>query len=152
MQVHFFSIPLLSGESESAAVNAVLQSHRVVDVQKHFVPDGSNSWWAVCVTTVSTMASPPELKKGRVDYREILSTEDFDVFARLRLLRKQLADKDGVPPYAVFTNEQLADMVRNRVQTLSGLQEINGVGPARAEKYGAATVAELSRSFPAVAP
>ena len=120
MQVHFFSIPILCGESESAELNAILQSHRVVDVQKQFVPDGRNSVWAVCVTTVATVPSPRESKKGRIDYREILSAEDFEVFARLRLLRKQLADKDGVPPYAVYTvNTLQASAINVLVQAFS---------------------------------
>jgi len=151
MQLHFFSVPLSGGESEIVEVNGLLGSHRVVEVQKHFVADGMNSCWAVCVTTVSRKAPAADARKGKVDYREILSTEDFEVFARLRVLRKHLAEKDGVPPYAVFTNEQLAEIVRTKVQSLSGLKSIDGVGPARVETYGAPVVAELSQN-PVVAP
>ena len=39
------------------------------------------------------------------------------MFAKLRALRKTLADREGVPAYALFTNEQLADMVRRRITT-----------------------------------
>jgi len=53
----------------------------------------------------------------------------------------------GVPPYAVFTNEQLAEMVRRPVQTLAGLAGIDGVGAARVEKYGPA-VLEILRVAP----
>ena len=41
-----------------------------------------------------------------------------------------------MPAYALFTNEQLAEMVQRRVRTLAALREIAGVGEARIEKYG----------------
>jgi superfamily II DNA helicase RecQ len=59
------------------------------------------------------------------------------VFAKLRSLRKALAEKDGVPAYALFTNEQLASMVQRRVKSLKGLEQVPGVGAARVKKYGA---------------
>jgi superfamily II DNA helicase RecQ len=34
----------------------------------------------------------------RTDYREVLSEPDFAVFARLRILRKQVAEAEAVPP------------------------------------------------------
>jgi superfamily II DNA helicase RecQ len=73
------------------------------------------------------------------------------VFARLRALRKERADADGVPAYAVFTNDQLAEMVQHRAVTAAALREIAGVGEARAEKYGAAFLAVLTEAaLPAV--
>ncbi len=42
-----------------------------------------------------------------------------------------------MPAYALFTNEQLAAMVRQRVATAAALAEIDGVGAARVAKYGA---------------
>ena len=68
----------------------------------------------------------------------MLSQTDFALFARLRALRKQLAEREGVPAYALFTNEQLAEMVQRGVHNAAGLKEIDGVGDARIEKYGAA--------------
>ena len=54
-------------------------------------------------------AGPAEGRnEGRIDYKEVLSAPEFERFARLRLLRKELAEKEGVPAYAIFTNEQLA--------------------------------------------
>ena len=38
--------------------------------------------------------------------------------------------------YALFTNEQLAEMVTRRTTTIAALGEIDGVGKARIEKYG----------------
>jgi superfamily II DNA helicase RecQ len=81
-----------------------------------------------------------------VDFKEVLSEAEFAVFARLRALRKQLAEAEGVPAYALFTNEQLAEMVQQRVSTATGLRQIAGVGEARVEKYGPAFLDLLTQA------
>jgi hypothetical protein len=87
----------------------------------------------------ATATRPPTGgSRKKVDYRDTLSETQFALFAKFRTLRKMLADQEGVPAYALFTNEQLADMVHRPVLSLEGLASIDGVGQARAEKYGAA--------------
>lgn len=81
---------------------------------------------------------------GKVDYKEVLNADDFAVFARLRELRKQLAERDGVPPYAVFTNEQLAAIVQGRVASAAALKAIDGVGDARVKKHAAPVLAIMT--------
>ncbi len=75
----------------------------------------------------------------------MLSERDFAQFAELRNLRKALAEREGLPAYALFTNEQLAEMVRRRVDSVAAMGKIEGVGPARLEKYGEAFVQALRR-------
>jgi superfamily II DNA helicase RecQ len=74
--------------------------------------------------------------KPKVDYREVLSPEDFALFSKLREKRRELAQRDGVQVYTIMTNEQLAEMVRLKVNDLAGLRKIDGIGEARIEKYG----------------
>ncbi|MFZ0258284.1 MAG: HRDC domain-containing protein [Gammaproteobacteria bacterium] len=136
MLLRFFTVPISDGEEAAEAVNRFLADHRIVAIDRQFVQDGPNSAWALCVTYVRSSNRPPSGKRGKVDYREVLSEPDFAVFVKLRALRKLLADKEGVPAYALFTNEQLAEMVQRRVRTASALLEIAGVGEARAAKYG----------------
>ena len=71
-----------------------------------------------------------------VDYKEVLSPEDFVIFARLRETRKELAKTEQVPAYAIFTNEQLAEMARIRPVSKNGFSKIVGVGESRIQKYG----------------
>jgi len=60
-------------------------------------------------------------------------------------LRKSLADQEGVPAYAVFTNEQLATMAREGINDLAALGSIKGVGKSRVEKYGHAVLDILKK-------
>ncbi len=149
MLLRFFTIPIQGGEEEVEELNRFLGAHRIVAIDRQLVHDGPNSAWAICVTYVQQSSRAQTGKRGKIDYREVLSEPDFAVFAKLRALRKTLAEKEGVPAYALFTNEQLAEMVRRHVRTLSALREIDGVGEARVEKYGEDFLALLRADGPA---
>lgn len=117
-------------------------------MDRQFVADGANSFWSVYVTFAEASSNPgasarTDASKKRIDYREVLNEHDFAVFAKLRTLRKTLSDSEGIPAYALFTNDQLAEIVKRNVASKKALGEINGVGEARVEKYGEQFLAEL---------
>lgn len=151
MQMRFFTIPALEPDENAEALNRLLAGGRVAGVERAFVADGAASFWSVVVTLVEGAGSlPASMKSGsarKLDYREILSEADFEIFARLRVLRKQVAERDGVPPYAVFSNEQLAALVRARVTTVSALARVEGVGAARVERYAGVFLPVLQVCF-----
>ncbi len=63
--------------------------------------------------------------------------EDEALFERLRSWRRLEASAQSVPPYCVFGDKTLREIARNSPQSESDLREINGVGDAKMEKYGA---------------
>ena len=155
MQFRFFMIPAADAGAQAEELNAFLRGHRVVSVQRELVGQAGGSCWAVCVEYLPPPPGGGRAPsngdgKGKVDYRETLSADDFAVFARLRQVRKELAERDEVPVYAVFTNEQIAAMVTNRVDSLKALRGIDGVGEARVEKYGDLFLAALRAGAPTV--
>lgn len=138
MPQKFFRIAVRDSAGEEE-LNPFLSSHRVVSVERRVVDLGENSFWALCVDFLATTPGSGAAlsgKRARIDYREVLSAEDFAVFVKLRDLRKQLAQSEAVPVYMIFTNEQLADMVRRRAGSKADLEAIAGVGDARVTKYG----------------
>jgi superfamily II DNA helicase RecQ len=149
MSLHFFAVPALQPEPAQSELNSFLAQGRVVNVQRHLVADGAASFWAVCVERLEGPAPLPEglkdagrrvVRSGQVDYREVLSPADFAVFVALRDWRKQAALQEAVPVYSVFSNEQLAEVARRRVQSAAQLAAIDGVGPGRVARYGAAVL------------
>ena len=145
MQLKTFTISL--NDDAEAEVNAFLRQHRVLSIDRHFVDDGANSFWAICISYIETSNRPTSnSKKTKIDYREVLSENDFALYAKLRDLRKTLAEREGVPPYALFTNEQLASMVQNRVSSKTALKEVPGVGDGRVDKYGSDFIAIISET------
>jgi superfamily II DNA helicase RecQ len=139
MQFKLFSIAATGDNEAEEELNRFLRSHRAVSVQKELVQGGQTAYWCFCIEYL--LGISPEGKGGgrqRVDYKEILSAEDFAIFVRLREIRKGLAGKEAIPVYAVCTNEQLAEMAKTRVATMADLKKIEGFGDAKAEKYGEA--------------
>lgn len=146
MQLKVFVLPVKNLGDAEAEMNAFLRGHRVLAVKKEFVADGENSFWSFCVEYLDGAGAGgvPAGGRPRVDYKEVLKPEEFEVFSRLRDWRKGVAEKEGVPVYTVFTNEQFAQMVQKKVNSKTGLKEIEGVGDARVEKYGEAVVQLLT--------
>jgi ATP-dependent DNA helicase RecQ len=73
---------------------------------------------------------------------EVLDPELFDA---LRKLRKQIADREGVPAYVVFSDASLRQMVARKPQTRSGLLAVSGVGKVKLERYGSEFLDALAR-------
>ena len=61
---------------------------------------------------------------------------DQSLWEALRALRRKLAEKQGVPPYVVFHDATLAEMVALRPQSLSEFAHISGVGERKLAAYG----------------
>ena len=84
--------------------------------------------------------SKPEKAKKTKTMRAVRSAfiQDADrrLWEALRARRLELARKQGVPPYVVFHDATLAEMVERRPQTLSDLAHISGVGERKLAAYG----------------
>ena len=136
LQYASFLLPLYADSVEQEALNRFLRGHRIVQNRKELVSVEGSSYWAILVEYLdSPDKSPGETIKGKVDYREILSPADFSLFSKLREIRKKLAEDNGLPVYAVCTNEQLADIARRRPKSLADCMKIDGIGQGKAEKY-----------------
>ena len=122
-------------------------------VRQEFLPDPANPKWCVAVEYLdSPGAAKDKDSRGsrakRIDYKETLSPEDFSLFAKLRDWRKASAEHEGVPVYAIFTNEQLAKIATDRIATKSGLAELDGVGEGRVSKYSQAVIKIVKEAGP----
>lgn len=151
MGYHVFRVSAHGMGEESAALNRFLAGGKIASVHKEFVVDGANSFWSFCVETVDGGSDriAERSKAPKVDYREVLSGPDFEIFSQLRILRKSLAEKESIPAYQIFTNEQLAEMVTGKVSSRAGLEKIPGVGSAKMEKYADLFLQPLAAVFSA---
>ena len=59
-----------------------------------------------------------------------------ELFARLVELRKRLALEQGKPPYIIFHDSTLKDMVQELPSDFDSLSKIDGVGKVKLERYG----------------
>ena len=63
-------------------------------------------------------------------------TTDEKLVKLLKDLRKSVASKQGVPPFAVFQDPSLDDMALKYPISLSELSTVHGVGEGKARKFG----------------
>ena len=71
-----------------------------------------------------------------MDYRKVLDEEAFKRFSALRQIRKQVAEEDAVPAYAVLTDYELAELAKLETITPEALKGVKGIGEKKLEKYG----------------
>ncbi len=154
MKMKFFWIPARDSAVAEAELNVFLAGHRVVQVEKSFCSDSDGPGWALCVQWLpgegGAQEKPPAGDK--VDYRQVLDEPTFKIFAALRTWRKERSTADAVPIYTVATNEQLAQISRERIQTKAALALVEGFGPSRMGKYAEALLAVCAREMGEVAP
>jgi ATP-dependent DNA helicase RecQ len=75
-----------------------------------------------------------------------VDADEEALFEELRALRRQIADREGVPAYVIFHDATLREMVAVRPQTADELLEVGGVGVKKLEKYGGDFLAVLGAS------
>ncbi len=80
--------------------------------------------------------SAKKSKKGSETGRSIQG-KDNGLFQALRALRKEIANREGVPPFVVFGDATLTEMVARRPKDAAELLLISGVGQHKLGKYGA---------------
>ena len=71
-------------------------------------------------------------------------TQRDELFERLRVLRKRLADEQNVPAYVVFTDTTLEDMARQRPTTPDALRNVSGVGERKLNLFGKQFLDEIT--------
>ena len=93
---------------------------------------------------------------GTLTPAETHAAAEDDLFQQLRAVRRDLANRDGIPPFVVFSDATLRDMARKRPRNQSEMLRVSGVGQVKFEKYGepflAVTRAAAGTRQPAAGP
>ena len=135
MKYKFFCIPIYGGEEE-VSLNQFLSNHRVLEIDKKIVDINGNAMWSFCVKYIGdTQAWTSNKQKEKIDYKNKLSEEQFDVFSKLRAIRKVFATEEGLPAYAIFTDEELSLIASLESITEKNVGEISGIGVKKKERY-----------------
>ena len=66
----------------------------------------------------------------------MLSEKDLELFETLRVLRREIAGEEKVPPYMIFSDKTLALMSAAHPENLEEMLRISGVGEFKLQKYG----------------
>ena len=70
---------------------------------------------------------------------------DLRLLSQLKIIRKDLANKSGMPAFVIFTDKTLESMARYKPKDERELLLIPGVGQKKAEKYGKYFLAHINK-------
>jgi len=77
--------------------------------------------------------------------RSVSANADSKLFAKLRHLRKQIADHENLPPYVIFSDVSLSEMSELMPTNDSQFLSITGVGHIKLDKYGEEFLSEIKQ-------
>jgi superfamily II DNA helicase RecQ len=141
VQFKIFTIPVADDGAAMEEMNRFLRGHKVLEVEQQLLSTKTGANWHFCVKYIANALPSSAGKTGggesqsKKDYKEILDEKTFARFSVLREVRKKLAEEDGLPVYAVFTNEELAAIAALDEINAQTLKTVNGVGEKKTEKY-----------------
>ena len=97
MQLKVFSISVVNPGDMEEEANRFLRAHRVMTIDRQFTAEGGG-YWTVFVTYQegANAVAGASVRSGKIDYREVLSPEEFGRFAHYRDIRKELAAQQGI--------------------------------------------------------
>jgi hypothetical protein len=99
IQYRFFSIPVNNEAEAEEGLNQALRGARAVVVQREPICQDERYYWAIaveCAVGTGKGRAKVEIAEKRIDYKEVLSPEDFVVYAKPREWRKEAAAREGV--------------------------------------------------------
>ena len=144
MQIKVFTLPYQAslGGFNDEPLREFLADKAVHGITSaFFIKDGLPHWtvmvqYNVCERFEKASVKGASASKEKEDWRKHLDEADWGLFNRLREWRAAHAREEGVPPYLIFTNKQLTQLVLSRPESLAAIGHVEGVGPSRVEKYG----------------
>ncbi|MCQ4347944.1 DNA helicase RecQ [Pseudomonas stutzeri] len=77
---------------------------------------------------------------------QLVRGDERELWEALRALRRKLAEEHGVPPYVIFPDATLLEMLRSQPRSLSDMARVSGVGARKLERYGQAFLDVLTDS------
>ncbi len=75
---------------------------------------------------------------------QLVRSDEREMWEALRTLRRKLAEEHSVPPYVIFPDSTLLEMLREQPEDLDDMAQISGVGARKLERYGAAFLEVLN--------
>ena len=88
--------------------------------------------------------SKPEKLSKEAKKNKSVRPQDQVLWDALRALRLSLAEEAGVPPYVIFHDATLQEMIKTRPQSLTEMNKISGVGEQKLARYGQPFLDEIT--------
>jgi len=135
MQIKIFTIPIGDNGSAVEEMNRFLRSNKILEVQNQLISNENGAYWCFCVRFIEKAYNLTGESKAKVDYKSVLDETTFQKFSKLREIRKKVAVDEGIPAFAVFTDEELAGLAKLEKITAQNMLSVKGIGDKKVERF-----------------
>lgn len=143
MLIKVFSLTFssASGDFDDSPIQDFIKDKEVISIRDYLFVRNEVPYLTVVIKYFpyrQEIVTESSSSKGKRDesWEKMLTESDMGLFNLLRDWRSKRCKKEGVPPYILLTNKQLAEIVKRRPQTTADLIKIDGIGKTKAEKFG----------------
>jgi len=121
---------------DDGLMQAFIEEREVIEFTDHFFIHEKTPYLTVIISYRDI--SPDERRKPykRQDPRKDLDENEQKTYDALRAWRAAKASQEGVPPYMIANNRQIAGMVKSRAKSKADLGNVKGIGEGKIVKYG----------------
>ena len=131
MSYEIINIPLSPATKSfnTEELNKFCLNKKIITTQVEFFQQDNSAFWTVFIeydTILETIGKETDglTEAGRICFEE------------LRRWRKEMAEKEGIPPFVIAKNSHFIDIINKETTTIEALKQINGFGQKKIEKYG----------------
>lgn len=136
MQIKLFTIPIGDSGTALEEMNRFLRGNKILEVENQLISNENGAYWCFCVRYIEKTSYPAGSEQAKkVDYKQILDEATFQKFSKLREIRKKVAAEEGLPAFAVFTDEELAGLAKLDSITEKTMLSVKGIGDKKVERF-----------------
>ena len=123
---------------DDSAIQDFQAEREIIEVTEHFFVHEQTPYLTVLLSyrNISADEIRKPVTKRRSDPRADLDEEEKITYDALRSWRAAKAKQEGIPPYVIANNKQLAKMIKLRADNKTALLKVDGFGEAKTEQYG----------------
>ncbi|KFC20499.1 HRDC domain-containing protein [Chryseobacterium sp. FH1] len=130
--------------ADQNAINDFLEENDVMNTNSKLIEDEMN-YWSVLISYQEKKSKPVSSKAVPISEEE-LSEEEMIIYNKLKDWRSEKAKESQLPAYIIFHNAHLLSIAKQKPSNLEDLEQINGLGKSKTEKYGTEIIEVLENA------
>ncbi len=135
LKIFTFRFSESSGGFDDETLQKYISDKEVIESTNHFFVHDKIPYLTVLISYRDVSNEEKRKRPRYYDYRVDLDEREVEVYNAMREWRTIKARQEGIPPYLILNNRQIAQIVKLEIQTNTELSKINGIGEAKIKRY-----------------
>ncbi len=136
LKIFTFGFSESAGGFDDQAMQDFMADKEAIDYSEHFFIHEKTPYLTV-ILSYRDISRDEKRKFNRAqDPRKELDEKEKGTYDALRTWRAARAKQEGIPPYMIANNKQIAKIIKIKAKTIGDLAGISGIGEAKTTQYG----------------